>query len=361
MSNNSSIVLTGGESIDNLSATGVPTELTLFLKCFMSMVAVLGTFGNILTIISITTNKALRTAPNAYVINLALTDLAVCSILIPVSISFYDGPPSDILCQLIGYPNLVCMVTSIFNMSLVALNRYIVVCRSRDLYAKIYTKRNITISCVASWIITAICFSPPFFGLGTYGYNVKFGTCIFITNDPETYWMIFSFGDSTIIFPTLFITLFCYVNIMLKFRSSQKKVGGMGAGTVSVAAENQTQMVDLDDDKPAVNTVTKPAEPTGAQAMKDQKEKEARKKTMNVIKSLFTIWITFLSFWMPLILTYKIDYYSSLPNGVYHIFYALAQSNSTLNFLIYAMTNRNFREAYKRTLTCGRKGRLTAA
>lgn len=414
---------------------GVPEELLMTLKIFLALVSVFGTCGNILTIVSIAKTRKLHTAPNAYVANLAITDLTVCAVLIPMAIVFYDGPPNELLCQMVGYPNLVCMVVSVFNLSLIAANRYVLICKSRALYMKIYRRRNIIISCFMAWFITGMCLLPPFFGLGRYGYNIKFGTCIFITNDPETYWMIFFFGDCTIIFPTLFITLFCYVKIMLAFHQSQMMME-KGNYSTSINQErntlssNSAQYIDdeefniptLNDklnsnvdvvemrpvstydndndndydndksdeinnrddcreqehrsiylspdmvsDKGSSTTscllessdfrfAVKDMKPTSLRhALLKNKKGEIRRKRKTVVRTLFIIWVTFLCFWMPLILFYKIDYHSALPNSIYHILYALAMSNSAVNFIIYAMTNINFRKAYVHVLTFGRK------
>jgi hypothetical protein len=229
------------------------------------------------------------------------------------------------------------------NLSLVAINRYIVVCRSQELYAKMYTFKKTAFSIALPWMIAVIFFTPPFYGLGTYDYNTKFGVCIFMSGDVATYWFIFGLADCTIMFPTTPLTLFCYVSIMLRFRASKRKVGGASA-TESTGTNNQVNKPPSDD------TSTQP--PKGnLQALQRKKLKESGKQMRAVTKNMFIIWLTFLTCWMPLVLTYKIDYYSTAPNEVYHVLFAIAQSNSALNFILYCGLNKNFREAYIEILT----------
>ena len=54
-----------------------------------SFVSVVGTVGNILTILAFATDSRLRTRFNVLIVNLAVADILYCTVLQPVSIDSY--------------------------------------------------------------------------------------------------------------------------------------------------------------------------------------------------------------------------------------------------------------------------------
>lgn len=326
--------------------TCVSNDFILGLRVYQGTAAILGTIGSILTITAIATHKKLQTVPNAYLINLSVADLVVCAFLLPMSMYTVGNRLWQPYCQLVGFPTLMCLMVSVMNLSLVAVNRYVVVCRSRELYMKIYTTGRAAFTIALPWILALILFTPPFYGFGSYDYNIRFGVCIFMSGDFETYWFVFVLADCTVMFPTLPLTLFCYVSIMRKFQASRRKVAGC-------AGESTAQRVQSTTESGSEPTAVRPTHENSSnvQALQTKKTKESSKQMRAVIKNMFVIWVTFLLFWMPLVMAYKIDYFSTYPNQVYHILFAIAQSNSAVNFIIYCAMNKNFREAYVRILT----------
>ena len=144
-----------------------PDLWIIIFKIYLVIISIFGTFG----ILAVMTTKELQTIPNYYVTSLAFADLGVCSILMPTTIVTYTYTIPHWLCQIIGYLNFI------IHLGLVAMNRYILICHSRDLYNWIYTVRNVCISIVGSWIFVCVAYSLPFFGFGSYGYNPFFGVC----------------------------------------------------------------------------------------------------------------------------------------------------------------------------------------
>jgi hypothetical protein len=86
-------------------------------------------------------------------------------------------------------------------------------------------------------------------------------------------------------------------------------------------------------------------EPTDAEKAKGQKEQKR-------IIGLIAIFVIFVSCWMPLMVTYIIDYKQQLPSTVYVLFMTAAYINSSVNFYLYAVTNLQLRYVFKCILTC---------
>lgn len=91
------------EELDKLHPTFVAAISTIQL-----VICLLGTIGNVLSLVVLITNKSLQTIPNLYIGVLAAVDLIVC-LLIPVSTVqlLAERIPDHVLCKAIGKFNFV--------------------------------------------------------------------------------------------------------------------------------------------------------------------------------------------------------------------------------------------------------------
>ncbi len=114
-------------------------------------------------------------------------------------------------------------------------------------------------------------------------------------------------------------------------------------------------------DKPPLDTIPE-AEKTEAQHKADlkakakaekkrAKERKAKGKEMRaelrLARTLFIVFIVFCICWSPYALVCLIDRYDKAPKWYYAFSILLAHASSTLNSLLYAVTNKGFRDAYK--------------
>ncbi len=336
-----------------------PSSWLLGFRICLVLGSIVGTFGNIITIVAITTTKELQTKPNYYLVSLAFADLAACMFIMPMAIISYTIRIPTWLCQATGYLTTCLFDQSMFHLGIVAINRYILICHSRDLYDRVFSERNIAISIAVCWVVMFLQFSSPFYGFGLYGWNPFFGTCHFI-GSKYTLLFIIIFADTMVIFPSYIITFTCYVLIFRKFMQSRRKIG-----QVQVKSSNTASTVSHGTNDE--NTVTKTEQKSDAEKKTnhvgapedndDQRAKIAKsakqqdmKRNFSVAKNLFVVWVAFLLLWMPIVLTTKIDDFRS-PYGIwYHFIWVCAAYNSTINFLIYGAMNRAFKNAYFRVL-----------
>lgn len=329
----------------------IPKGFLIFIKIYLGTAACIGFVGNIATLVSLGTFKKLRTIPNIYLANLAIADLLVCSIIIPNTLIGYYGLYEKIHCEIIALTSLMCLMVSVLTLGLVALNRYILICRSRNTYEEIYTTKKTLGSAILTWLYALVLFTPPYYTPAKYTYNTKLGACLFASNSPPSYYFILVCGDFLVIFPTFNIMLFCYWKILKKFRDSRRKVGQT---TIAATTTRET------------NSETSEIPPRRAFASNEDKIRQSRpkpaqttnSKTMALVKNLIVITAAFLFSWMPLVVTYKIDYYGKLTPSFYHFVFTLALANSCSNFLIYAFLNRQLKDAYIIIATCNRKRKI---
>ncbi|XP_041463943.1 kiSS-1 receptor-like [Lytechinus variegatus] len=112
-------------SFDNYTGNGtayydVPTNvLSVFV---LALFVVVGIFGNSMVIYIIIKHRDMRTVTNYFVLNLAVTDIAmliICAVPtgIVYSISMVDWPLGDFMCRLTGYTMNVspCLFRAVYH------------------------------------------------------------------------------------------------------------------------------------------------------------------------------------------------------------------------------------------------------
>ena len=325
----------------------VPEVLIWSITFLLVLISVGGTFGNLLIVLSVYKYKKLRTIPNLYVLSLAICDLVVCFFLIPYRIYSCWHKEDTKGCTFVAYFSFALLPLSILNMTAVAFNRFILVTKSRELYSRMYSIRNVNISIVLIWIICFSLSTPPFAGFGEYGYNKKLGSCLFVDGDWTTYWFVQSMGNFVTALPSMNLTLYIYVKIMLNLRERRRKINVENKpGIMDVTQVQTLQSVSFAVEN---NTQSQITSQTGGMQKLRQKQRD---RNMKVVLNMFIVWFTFVCCWIPIIILYMVDVYSRVSATVYHILMTFAMLNSSLNPAIYAGMNRTFRKAFINLIRC---------
>ncbi|XP_062602402.1 octopamine receptor beta-2R-like [Saccostrea cucullata] len=127
------------ESVLTFSTAELVSEgIILTMICFTAIV------GNTCMWIIVIRNKDLRTVTNSFLLTLASADLMVSVVNMPVTIlTIFKGEWvfSDDACTILGFTNMLTLVTSVLSLCNISINRYIMVCRPTK-FKTIYTKRN---------------------------------------------------------------------------------------------------------------------------------------------------------------------------------------------------------------------------
>lgn len=78
-----------------------PSYFVVLLVIAYSLVASLGIVNNILIVIVVSTQTALRTVTNCFLANLAVADILVCIVVLPITLleNIFTGKTNRILCK----------------------------------------------------------------------------------------------------------------------------------------------------------------------------------------------------------------------------------------------------------------------
>ncbi|XP_046849176.1 alpha-1A adrenergic receptor-like [Xenia sp. Carnegie-2017] len=149
----------------NSTNNPIPQIFFIFLTTFESLFIIIGVTGNVLVIWhNVRWNKDKNTT-SYFVINLALSDLVVCGITIPMAIAKYTlhlMGKTGLPCELFIFILYASISLSIVNLMMLTIDRYICIALPLK-YPHIVTQRKVSIALASVWITGFLSFIMMFF------------------------------------------------------------------------------------------------------------------------------------------------------------------------------------------------------
>jgi len=134
---------------------------------WLSFVYFLTLLGNVLVLLAVYRETSLHSATYYYIVSLAVADLCVGVIVIPLAIFFELATPSsfDILCHLWHVTDVGASTASILALCIIALDRYIAI-TSPIRYPRSFIARHSSIVIAGIWFCSGIIAGPTVMILG---------------------------------------------------------------------------------------------------------------------------------------------------------------------------------------------------
>ncbi len=279
-----------------------------------------GTIGNLLVIGSVMIHKKLRVLYNTFIVNLAISDLMVSTVvnasgLLAILTNGKFLYTRSALCEFFGSVCVTACFSSVMNIAAIAINRYVKICQYRY-YDRIFNRRTVPMMVIVFWIFCFCVDLPNFFRWGAHGFSPKFLLCSYDHRYGAFTYTLFFFAIGLGL--SWNISGVAYLKIFLFTRKSNKNLRDSMS-----------------------NSSGGNAKPVGISELR-------------IVRSTVTIWAMFLIMWIPYAFVILLDTGYHWPNGVYSFASMMAHFNSSVNSILYALTNKHFREGYWRLLTCGR-------
>ncbi|XP_026852737.2 trace amine-associated receptor 13c-like [Electrophorus electricus] len=290
----------------------------IFLFTLLSFISVCTLFFNLLVIISISHFKQLHTPTNLLVLSLAVADLLVGLILMPVKIMdlidncWYLG---KMACAVVLVINFFSLAASLCSMTLIAVDRYIAV-NDPLIYSTKITVCKTSVFIIFGWLFCLLyVFVFLYFNDHLLPSQIIIrchGECVLYVKYP---WMIVDLI-------VMFITPCSIILILYSF--------------IFNVARRQTQAV-----RSVLNSTS------NRQGIKVSNASETK-----AAKTLGIVVCVYLACWIPFYLSsLSVESMSSL-SLVWTVFGWLAYINSSINPLIYAIFYPWFRTSAKYIVTC---------
>ncbi|XP_028835501.1 opioid receptor, delta 1b [Denticeps clupeoides] len=305
-------LLSNGSMEEEQDAARSATSLTIAvcITALYSVICVVGLLGNILVMYGVVRYTKMKTATNIYIFNLALADALATSTL-PFQSAKYlmqTWPFGELLCKVVIAIDYYNMFTSIFTLTMMSVDRYIAVCHPvRALDFRTPVKAKIINVCI--WILSS-AIGVPIMIMAVTVVNDKGKTvCMLNFPNPDWYWdtvtkicvFIFAF-----VVPVLVITI-CYGLMILRLKSVRLLSGS----------------------------------------------KEKDKNLRRITRMVLVVVAAFIICWTPIHIfiivktLMDIDTNNLLVVACWHLCIALGYTNSSLNPVLYAFLDENFKRCFR--------------
>ncbi|XP_019934165.2 D(4) dopamine receptor-like [Paralichthys olivaceus] len=148
------------------AATASGHNLPALLFGVLLIVVIIG--GNLLVCLSVFTEKALKTTTNYFIVSLAVADLMLAVLVLPLFVfsEFQDGvwTLSTTICDGLMTMDVMLCTASIFNLCAISIDRFIAVLIPLN-YNRKHVDMRQTVLLSATWILALAVASPVIFGI----------------------------------------------------------------------------------------------------------------------------------------------------------------------------------------------------
>ncbi|KAJ3609478.1 hypothetical protein NHX12_023999, partial [Muraenolepis orangiensis] len=284
--------------------------IAVSITALYSVICVVGLLGNVLVMFGVVRYTKMKTATNIYIFNLALADALATSTL-PFQSAKYlmnTWPFGEVLCKVVIAIDYYNMFTSIFTLTMMSVDRYIAVCHPvRALGFRTPAKAKLIN--VLIWVLSSAIGIPIMVMAVTKVADSGKIVCTLQFPDPDWYWdtvtkicvFIFAFVG-----PVMVITI-CYGLMILRLRSSRLLSGSKE---------------------------------------KDRNMRRITRMVLVVVAAFIVCWTPIHIFIIVKTLV-EIDNRNPFVVAIWHLCIALGYTNSSLNPVLYAFLDENFKRCFR--------------
>ena len=360
-------------------------------------VTIIGTVGNLMTILAFAIDLHLRTRFNVLIVNLALADLLYCTILQPISVDSYlhlRWRIGQLWCRIFGLLLLLSNSVSIITLCLIAGGRYLMVAK-RAVFDRVFSDLGLSLLIISAWTLGLVSLGPLW-----PGYEFEPNECVCSiqrkTYHPyPTILLFFCFFVGLGCVGTFYFLIYRHIQItsqaLLRYRishrSARKKPASSAEDTndsgveSSVAKAHSCEMSSHGELAPTIDKIncekssqsahssataesatktppetittsssSTPA-PINAASSSNCTASGDDKEMKHVTCMCLTVFLGFVCCFVPFLLINIADEHNLAPRVLYMFCLNLTWLNSCINPVLYAVMNRQFRQAYHVLLT----------
>lgn len=241
---------------------------------FASVILVLAALGNFLMMLVMYKKKQLRTIPNIFVLNLSVGNFLLAVTVLPVfawTLEKGQWTFSAVFCEIQGYQNYLLFALTLFTLTAISLNRYMLIC-SPNKYRRIFDKKLVLKIICGIWLCCVVSCSPPLFGWGHYSFNPRTALC---HTDNTSY--SFKITANTFMLIDIITVVFCNLRIVKTVNAHRKKIAvkqTFAQSNLTLADKNQGVTKETNTDKNLGNKTFNVFNSLGAQKQKKRHIKE---------------------------------------------------------------------------------------
>ena len=200
-------------------------------------------------------------------------------------------------------------LTNVFCTS--SFSRYLIICHNN--FAKKYlTLRNSVLCCVGLWVVAFLMEMPNFLGWGGHYFDPAASACLWDRETSLSYTMFMVFVGVGL--PAVLIAI-CNFAVYYYVHKKEIKVAPSSGRLAAASVARSSRM------------------------------------SLRLSRTFTVIFIAYVAFWLPYSIIILLDFFYTSRPVAYLYSLLLAHMSSSINSLLYAATNRDFREGYRKLLT----------
>lgn len=345
----------------------------------LPVLIIFGLVGNLLVCISVFKIPKLRTVANYYIVSLAISDTLVCAMIMPLALyQELNGGSWDIgawICDLWVSIDVLMCTASIWNLCLISSDRFLAITRP-IWYAKKRTPLMAFGGIAAAWIMSIVLSIPALIFVGGYDPEISKECVLIITP-------IFAVLSSVISFyvPCIIVLIVYYHIFMAARKHSRRRVAPLQPATTTQrnatvqrtkttnSTENRVFTVqeptancsqnETSDTPDTPNNVTNnlnnqqralDTRATDYERISVARERRAALVLAIVVGVFIGCWLPF--FFINVLL--GICHKCHMSIFAFQLVTWLGWCNSVANPAIYTIFNKDFRNAFRKILFCGK-------
>ncbi|XP_056307862.1 dopamine receptor D4a [Danio aesculapii] len=337
--------------------------------------------GNVLVCLSVYTEKALKTTTNYFIVSLAVADLLLAVLVLPLFVyaEFQDGVWSlnMTVCDGLMTMDVMLCTASIFNLCAISIDRFIAVSIPLNYNRKHVDQRQIVLLS-ATWILALAVASPVMFGINNVP-NRDHSECKLEDNNYIIYSSVCSFFVPCPIMLLLYCGMFRGLRNWeearkAKLRSNMEACRKLQEAAASLqplsglppplppVIEKDLTLEELDHDQypdpDSPDPVSMLAYPGGGYNQDQNQNRQRKRAKINgrerkAMRVLPVVVGAFLLCWTPFFVVHTMRALCEdceIPSSVTSIVTWLGYVNSAINPIIYTVFNTEFRKFFRKFL-----------
>ncbi|KAM3861289.1 5-hydroxytryptamine receptor 1B-like [Diretmus argenteus] len=353
----------GGELL-NISANDTrvkDTNLALQagLAVTLSLITLATALSNAFVIATIYQSRKLHTPANFLIASLAVTDLLVSILVMPISALYTVSQTwtlGQVVCDIWLSSDITCCTASILHLCVIALDRYWAITDAVE-YSKKRTPARAAGMIATAWVIAISISLPPFFWRQVKAEEV---TSCNVNTDHIFYTVYSTFGAfyiPTLLLLALYGRIYAEARKRILKQSSGKHTGGKRLTSARLitdspgsVASNTSLNYGTNDVASSCDTIAS-VKVTVSDALLEKKRISAARER-KATKTLGIILGAYIICWLPFfIYTLLVPVCASCFHPeLFDIFTWLGYLNSLINPIIYTMSNEDFKQAFHKLI-----------
>ena len=290
---------------------------TIFESCVFLLMDIAALVGNFLVCLAFHRNPSLRTTTNYFVLSLALADLSMAVLIMPLNAASSIAnrwATGQFGCKIIYSFSHVLAGVSLLTVMLLSVNRYFRVVQPR-LYANSFSKRRSLTMVISVWIIVILIMAIVLSVTGMqFEVNTMQPNLCFLPKRDLSAFVLYGVVHSVFIFVPSLVNIMCYVQIYRAIRQHN------AASTSSLS---------------------------------QKKKSSYGVKEAKITKTITIVVVGFYCCWLPLFITNILDSANVIGKDAekyFSIYYSFpVYASSVINPIIYATMCQLFRKEFSKT------------